>query len=146
MPKTVQDIIKNREEVYCISNQTTAAEAARYLKDRGIRATGICNLSGKTVGVVSQSDISDKVVAENFRPSEVSVLSIASTNLIKVTPEAQVSEAMQTMQEKRVYHLIVEDAEGKFLGMVSMRDCVAMRADEEKERAEMLKDYAFPSY
>src|SRR6476660_10388338 len=83
MPKTVQDIIKNREEVYCISNQTTAAEVARYLKDRGIRATGICNLSGKTVGVVSQSDISAKVVAENFRPSEVSVLSIASTNLIK---------------------------------------------------------------
>ena len=146
MPKTVQDIIKNREEVYCISNQTTAAEAARYLKDRGIRATGICNLSGKTVGVVSQSDISDKVVAENFRPSEVSVLSIASTNLIKVSPEAQVSEAMQTMQDKRVYHLIVEDAEGKFLGMVSMRDCVAMRADEEKERAEMLKEYAFPNY
>ncbi|PYT03398.1 MAG: hypothetical protein DMF60_18485 [Acidobacteria bacterium] len=146
MPKTVQDIIKNREEVYCISNQTTAAEAARYLKDRGIRATGICNLSGKTVGVVSQSDISDKVVAENFRPSEVSVLSIASTNLIKVTPEAQVSEAMQTMQDRRVYHLIVEDAEGKFLGMVSMRDCVAMRAEEEKERAEMLKEYAFPNY
>lgn len=146
MPKTVQDIIKNREEVYCISSQTTAAEAARYLKDRGIRATGICNLSGKTVGVVSQSDISDKVVAENFRPSEVSVLSIASTTLIKVTPDAQISEAMQTMQDKRVYHLIVEDAEGNFLGMVSMRDCVAMRADEEKERADALKDYAFPSY
>lgn len=146
MPKTVQDIIKNREEVYCISNQTTAAEAARYLKDRGIRATGICNLSGKTVGVVSQSDISDKVVAENFRPSEVGVLSIASTNLIKVTTETQISEAVQTMQDKRVYHLIVEDAEGKFLGMVSMRDCVAMRAEEEKERAEMLKDYAFPNY
>ena len=146
MSKTVKDIIKNRAEVYCISNQTTAAEAARYLKDRGIRATGICNLSGKTVGVVSQSDISDKVVAENFRPSEVSVLSIASTNLIKVTPEAEISEAMQTMQDKRVYHLIVEDAEGKFLGMVSMRDCVAMRADEEKERAEMLKEYAFPNY
>jgi CBS domain-containing protein len=146
MPKTVQDIIKHREEVYCISNQTTAAEAARYLKDRGIRATSICNLSGKTVGVVSQSDISDKVAAENFRPSEVSVLSIASTNLIKVTPDAQISEAMQTMQDKRVYHLIVEDPEGKLLGMVSMRDCVAMRAEEEKERAEMLKEYAFPNY
>ena len=146
MPKTVQDIIKNRAEVYCISNQTTAAEAARYLKDRGIRATGVCNLSGKTIGVVSQSDISDKVVAENFRPSDVSVLSIASTDLIKVKPDAHIGEAMQTMQDKRVYHLIVEDAEGKFLGMVSMRDCVAMRAEEEKERAELLKDYAFPNY
>jgi len=146
MPKTVRDIIKHRNEVYCISNQTTVAEAARYLKDRGIRATGVYNLSGKIVGVVSQSDISDKVVAENFRPSEVSVLSIASTNLIKVAPEAEISQAMQIMQEKRVYHLIVEDADGKFLGMVSMRDCFAMTAQEEKERAEMLKDYAFPNY
>lgn len=146
MPKTVRDIIKNRKEVYSISNQTTAAEAARFLKDRGIRATGVCNLSMKIVGVVSQSDISDKVVAENFRPSEVSVLSIASTNLIKVAPEAEVSHAMQIMQQKRVYHLIVEDADGNFLGMVSMRDCFAMTAQEEKERAEMLKDYAFPNY
>ncbi|HSF22771.1 MAG TPA: CBS domain-containing protein, partial [Blastocatellia bacterium] len=67
MPKTVQDIIKNRKEVYSISNQTTVAEAARYLKDRGIRAAGVRNVSGKIVGVVSQSDISDKVVAENYR-------------------------------------------------------------------------------
>jgi CBS domain-containing protein len=146
MPKTVRDIIKHRKEVYSISNQTTAAEAARYLKDRGIRATGVCNLSMKIVGVVSQSDISDKVVAENFRPSEVGVLSIASTNLIKVAPETEISQAMQIMQEKRVYHLIVEDADGKFLGMVSMRDCFAMSAEEQKERAEMLKDYAFPNY
>src|SRR5262249_41592149 len=146
MPKTVHDIIKDRKEVYCISNQTTVAEAARYLKDRGIRATGVCNLSGKIVGVVSQSDISDKVVAENYRPSEVSVQSIASTNLIKITPETEIKEAMRIMQESGVYHLIVEDAAGKVSGMVSMRDCNAMRVEEENERAEMLKDYAFPNY
>jgi CBS domain-containing protein len=146
MPKTVRDIIKDRKEVYCISNQTTVAEAARYLKDRGIRATGVCNLSGKIVGVVSQSDISDKVVAENYRPSEVSVLSISSLNLIKVTSETEIGAALDVLQQNGVYHLIVEDADGKFLGMVSMRDCVAMKGEEEKERAEMLNDYAFPSY
>jgi predicted transcriptional regulator len=146
MPKTVRDIIKDRNEVYCISNKMTAAEAARYLKDRGIRATGVCNLSGKIVGVVSQSDISDKVVAENYRPSEVTVQSIASANLIKVTSETEIGEALKVLQQNGVYHLIVEDADGKFLGMVSMRDCVAMKGEEEKERAEMLKDYAFPTY
>lgn len=146
MAKTVHDIIKDRNEVYCISNQMTAAEAARYLKDRGIRATGVCDLSGKIVGVVSQSDISDKVVAENFLPSQVNVQSISSTNLIKVMSETEVESALQVLQQHGVYHLIVEDAAGKFLGMVSMRDCVAMRGQEEKERAEMLKDYAFPNY
>jgi len=146
MAKTVNDIIKGRKEVYCISNQMTAAEAARFLKDRGIRATGVCNLSGKIVGVVSQSDISDKVVAENFRPSEVNVQSISSTNLIKVSPDTEVSKAMQTMLENGVYHLIVEDGGGKFSGMVSMRDCNAMKVEEEKERADVLNDYAFPNY
>ena len=146
MPKTVRDIIKDRKEVYCISNQTTVAEAARFLKDRGIRATGVCNLSGKIVGVVSQSDISDKVVAENYRPSEVSVQSISSTNLIKVTPGTEISAAMDIMLKNGVYHLIVEDEAGAFSGMVSLRDCNAMKVEEEKERAEMLKDYAFPNY
>lgn len=146
MAKTVHDIIKDRDEVYCISNQMTAAEAARYLKDRGIRATGVCDLSGKIVGVVSQSDISDKVVAENFLPSEVNVQSISSTNLIKVMSKTEVDGALQVLQQHGVYHLIVEDAAGKFLGMVSMRDCVAMKGQEEKERAEMLTDYAFPNY
>jgi predicted transcriptional regulator len=96
--------------------------------------------------VVSQSDISDKVVAENFRPSEVSVQSIASTNLIKVTSNTEIRSALEVLQQNGVYHLIVEDAEGKFLGMVSMRDCVSMKGEEEKERAEMLEGYAFPSY
>ena len=146
MSKTVSDVIKDREQIYCISNQMTVAEAARYLRDRGIRATGVCNLSGKIVGVISQSDISDKVVAENCLPGEVMALSVASQDLIKISPEAECRAAMQLMREKGVYHLIVEDAEGNFLGMISMRDCGAMAAEDEKERAEIYKSYAFPSY
>lgn len=146
MSKTVSDVIKDREQIYCISNQMTVAEAARYLRDRGIRATGVCNLSGKIVGVISQSDISDKVVAENCLPAEVMALSVASQKLIKIFPEAECRAAMQLMREKGVYHLIVEDVEGNFLGMISMRDCVAMAAEDDKERAEIYKSYAFPSY
>jgi CBS domain-containing protein len=146
MSKKVSDVISGRKEVYSISNQMTVAEAARYLKDRGIRATGVCNLSGKITGVVSQSDISDKVVAENFRPSEVKVGAIASENLIKVISDIDCDEALRIMHEKKVYHLIVEDASGKFLGMVSMRDCVNMKAEDAKEQAELIQSYAFPSY
>ena len=72
--------------------------------------------------------------------------SIASSNLIKVTSETEIDAALEVIKQLGVYHLIVEDADGSFLGMVSMRDCVSMKGEEEKERAEMLKDYAFPSY
>ncbi len=144
--KTVQDVISNRKEVYSISNQITAAEAARYLKARGIRATGVCNLSGKVIGVVSQSDISDKVVAENYRPADVKVQDIASTNLIKITPEASILQAKQLMHERGVYHLVVEGAEGEFKGLISIRDCIAISVEEERERADLYRSYAFPQY
>jgi CBS domain-containing protein len=146
MPKTVREIVTNRKQVYCISNQATVAEAARYLKERGIRAAGVCNLSSKVIGVLSQSDISDKVAAENYRPSEVKVQAIASSDLVKVTPEATCQEAARVMTTKGIYHLIVEENDGTFLGMVSLRDCTHARAEDERERAEMYRQYAFPRY
>ncbi len=144
--KTVQDLINDRKEVYFISNQMTAAEAARYLKDHGIRATGVCNLSGQVIGVVSQSDFSDKVVAENYLPANVKVQDISSTDLIKITPEASILQAKQLMRERGVYHLVVEDEAGEFKGLISIRDCIALTAEEERERADLYQNYAFPPY
>ncbi|MGH9830583.1 MAG: CBS domain-containing protein, partial [Blastocatellia bacterium] len=139
-------VIQSREQIYSISNQATVAEAARYLKERRIRAVGVCNLMGKIVGVVSQSDISDKVVAENFRPAEVAVQQIASTRLFKVTPETDCKDAAHIMNENGIYHLIVEDETGRFLGMISLRDCTTMKAEEASERAAFFEAYAFPRY
>src|SRR5262249_38908907 len=146
MAKMVRDVISNRKEVYCVSNQATVAEAARYLKDRHIRAAGVCDLSGTVIGVISQSDISDKVVAENYRPSDVMVHAVTSQNRVKIVTEVRCREAARIMNDNGIYHLVVEDTDGKFLGMISLRDCTMMRAEEESERAEMLKDYAFPRY
>ena len=106
----------------------------------------MCNLSEKIVGVISQSDISDKVVAENYRPSEVLVQAICSDFTVKVTPETSINRAMQMMHERGIYHLLVEDPEGTFLGMISLRDCMAATAEQERERAEMYQNYAFPRY
>lgn len=146
MPKTVRNIIENRKEVYCVSNQMSVAEAARYLKDRRIRAAGVCNLNGKFVGVISQSDISDKVVAENYRPSEVVIQAVCTERIIKVTPETECHMAIGLMRKHAIYHLAVEDADGEFKGMISLRDCMAMMVEEERERADMYEEYVFPRY
>lgn len=146
MSKMVRDVISNRKQIYSISNRLTVAEAARYLRDRRIRAAGVCNLSGKIVGVLSQSDISDKVVAENYRPAELLVGQIASTRLIKIKPDADCQEAARLMNDNNIYHLIVEDERGKFMGMISLRDCTTVKAEEEHERAAFFEAYAFPRY
>ena len=65
----VVDLIQSREEVYSIRDETTVHDAARYLRDHQVRSVGVLDAAGKLAGVVSQSDISDKVAAENKCPA-----------------------------------------------------------------------------
>ena len=66
----VADLISSRREVYSITEDTTVHDAARYLRDRQVRSVGVCDKQGVLLGVVSQSDVSDKVAAENKCPAE----------------------------------------------------------------------------
>lgn len=45
-----------------------------------------------------------------------------STNLLTTRPEASLAEASETMSEERIRHLLVTDAGGKLVGILSSRD------------------------
>jgi len=69
----VANLIESRREVFAISDDMTVYEAARYMRDKQVRAVGVRDGQGRLVGAVSQSDISDKVAAENKCPAWMSV-------------------------------------------------------------------------
>jgi len=141
----VQEIIQSRKEVFSISEETTVHEAARYLREKQVRSVGVCNREGKLVGVVSQSDISDKVAAENKCPAWMRVSEIMSTNLVTVPPETALDECVRLMEHHNIYHLLVVTPQGKFLGMLSVQDLLRVIASDEKARADMLESFIFPS-
>ena len=43
----VTDLIASRKEIYFIGEDATVHDAARYLRDRGVRSVGVCNKDGK---------------------------------------------------------------------------------------------------
>ena len=88
----VSDLIASRTEIFSLPDSATVLEAALYLRGKRTRAVGILNERGKLVGVVSQSDISDKVAAENKCPAWVRVSEIMSTDLVSVGPGASLDE------------------------------------------------------
>ena len=49
----VSDLIAGRQEVFSIADDTTVHDAARYLREKQVRAVGVCSQKGKLVGVVS---------------------------------------------------------------------------------------------
>lgn len=141
----VADLIGSRKEVFSIGESISVLEAARYLREKQVRSVGILDSAGKLVGVVSQSDVSDKVAAENKCPAWMKVSEIMSTDLLTVTPEITFDECLRLMEQNGVYHLLIVGEGGKYLGMMSVSDLLKVMVSDEKARADLLESYVFPN-
>ena len=139
----VLDLIGSRSEVYSIRDGATVHEAAQALRERQVRSIGVVDAHGRLVGVVSQSDISDKVAAENKCPAWMRVTEIMSTALVSVTPDRPLEECLRLMEQHGIYHLLVVDHAGGFRGMLSVSDLLRVIASDEKARADMLEAFVF---
>jgi CBS domain-containing protein len=143
---TVQDLIQSRTDVFSITAETTVQETASYLRRKQVRAVGVRDAAGKLLGVVSQSDISDQVAAENKCPAWMRVSEIMSRELITVPPETPLEECLLLMEKHGIYHLLVVDARGEYRGMISVQDLLKVIASDQKARADMLEDYISPTH
>jgi len=141
----VADLIGSRKEVFSIPETKSVLDAAKYLREKQVRSVGVVDSNGKLVGVVSQSDISDKVAAENKCPAWMTVTEIMSRELVTVTPEVTFDESMRLMEQNGVYHLLILGEGNRYLGMMSVSDLLKVMASDEKARADMLESYVFPN-
>jgi CBS domain-containing protein len=140
---TVLDLVGSRPDVFSIRDDTTVHDAARYLRDRQVRSVGVLDAHGRLVGVVSQSDISDKVAAENKCPAWMRVSEIMSTGLVTVSLDRLLTDCLRLMEQNSIYHLLVVDPSGAYRGMVSVTDLLTVIASDEKARADMLEAFMF---
>jgi CBS domain-containing protein len=140
----VADLISSRKDVYSVSESATVHDVARYLRDRGVRSVGVLNDAGKLAGVVSQSDISDRVAAENKCPAWMRVTEIMTRDLITVSPDMGIEECLLLMDKHGFFHLLVVDEGGGFLGAISVADLLRVISRDHKARADMLEAFVFP--
>ena len=140
----IADLIGSRRDVFSVREETTVHEAARYLRDRQVRAVGVCDRDGVLLGVISQADISDKAAAENKCPAWMRVSEIMSRQLVTVTPETSLEDCLRLMEQHGIYHLLVVDNATGFRGMISVTDLLQVIASDHKARADMLEALMFP--
>jgi CBS domain-containing protein len=140
----VLDLIRSRSRVFSIQQEMTVHDTARYLREHHVRAVGVVDDAARLIGVVSQSDISDKVAAENKCPAWMRVSEIMTRELVTVPPEMPLDECLRLMEKHGIFHLLVVDAEGAFRGMISVADLLEVIASDQKARADMLEALLFP--
>jgi CBS domain-containing protein len=73
-------------------------------------------------GIITSRDISDKIVAENRNPQELTVKDIMTSPVVSVRQDLLIKECAMIMREKHIHHLPVIDDNGLIIGMVSASD------------------------
>lgn len=79
---------------------------------------------GKAIGIITQRDLINKVVAAGKRATEVKASSVMSSPLVTVQKDESLDKALELMREKEIRRIVVLDSDGKPFGiLVELRVC-----------------------
>lgn len=122
MANTVRDWMSS--PIVVIVPELTVTQASTLMRRRGIHSVVIDLTMGAETryGIVTTTDIRDKIVVGDRDPSEVTVESIMTSPVTCAKPDWSLREAAVKMQELGVHHLPVEDDRGSLVGMISATD------------------------
>ncbi|MEK9627577.1 MAG: CBS domain-containing protein [Nitrospinota bacterium] len=114
--------------VLSVDSESSVQEAATYMHANGIGSVLITEL-GEYVGMVTETDLTRKVLSKGLNAESTTVASIMSTPLLSLDRFLPVEEANQFMHKNKIRHLVVTE-EDKVVGMLSVRDLVAFFAKD----------------
>jgi CBS domain-containing protein len=114
-------------------------EAAILMAEQFIGSVVVTS-AAKVTGILTERDLIMRVVGKGRDPDKVTIKDVMTTDLIRVGPEDSSGHCLNLMKEHRCRHLLVFDGD-EFLGIVSLRDMVALLVDEKEELIEHLQRY-----
>ncbi len=109
-----------RRTLRTISPDATLLEAAKLMRDSKVGAV-LVQEAGHYSGIVSESDLVRKGMAESCPADETCVRAVMSRPLLSIDITRSAHEASDKMAEHGIRHLAVTE-EGQIVGMISVRD------------------------
>ena len=125
MAKSVRDTMT--ADPRSIGASASVVEAARLMREEHIGSLPITD-DEQLVGMITDRDITTRVVAEAADPKTTPVGEVYSGDLVSVGPDNDLDEALQLMSRHQVRRLpVVEN--GRLVGIVAQAD-IALRENE----------------
>src|SRR3954447_15878576 len=138
MAKSVRDAMT--QDPRSIGASASVVEAARLMREQHIGSLPVTE-DERLVGVITDRDITTRVVAESAVPEATSVGDVYSRDLISVEPGKDLDDALKLMVHHQVRRLPVVEG-GRLVGMVAQAD-IALKDNE--RAGELLGGISEPS-
>ena len=103
-----------------VKPSTTASRCAETMKKEHIGSI-VVEHKGSVSGIISEQDLVYNIVAGNMDPNKVKVKDIMTKDVVTITPEKDITEAMLKMSNLNVRRLPVVEGQ-KLVGILTMKD------------------------
>jgi CBS domain-containing protein len=125
------------EDPRSIGPSASVVEAAQLMRDEHIGSLPITD--GDTLlGMITDRDITTRVVAEAADLATTSVGDVYSQDLVSVEPDKDLEEALGLMARHQVRRLpVVQD--GRLVGIVAQADIALTLREDEKKTGELVE-------
>ncbi|HUG89754.1 MAG TPA: CBS domain-containing protein [Planctomycetaceae bacterium] len=129
-------------QVEAISEDAPLTEAARRMAQEDIGFLPVIG-SDRISGVVTDRDIVIRCIAEGADPTMAAVKSAMTRDVAILPDAADVTEAAELMEQRQIRRILVQDEQGRYVGVVSLGDLA--RATEHELSGEVLQKVSEPA-
>lgn len=118
--KIIPDIVK-ATNILTMRPDETAEDCAKQMSGKNIAAMIIVDNAGLIIGIVTERDLCQKVLARGSDGAKMKLGDIMTENPDTLSPDDSARDALELMQTRKYRHLpVVKD--GKCQAVVSVRD------------------------
>jgi len=137
----ISSILKGKgTDVVSVAPADPVLAVARVLTERGIGAALVRDAAGRMLGIISERDIVRGMANQGQGTTQLPAERLMTRDLVTVTRNTAVTEALELVTRHRVRHLPVIEG-GELVGLISIGDLVKARIDEAEFEAAALKAY-----
>lgn len=109
-----------------VDTATPVSDCAKAMERREIGAVGVIS-EGALTGVLTDRDIVVRLVARGKDPLQTTAGEIATPNVVTVSSDTSVVDAVRKMSQRAVRRLFVVDEKGSPKGILTVDDLTAIR-------------------
>ncbi|OFW07738.1 MAG: hypothetical protein A3G20_00030, partial [Acidobacteria bacterium RIFCSPLOWO2_12_FULL_59_11] len=103
-----------------VTSEDTVLQAARAMTARRVGAATVLD-GARIVGVVTERDVLQKVVAAGLDPAATRVRDVMSSPAVSIEVNTSVASAAALMRKHHIRHLVVLDENEALVGMLALR-------------------------
>jgi CBS domain-containing protein len=124
MTNTVRDWMSS--PVLVIDPDSAVSYALTLMRRRRVHSL-VVNITDDnlTYGIITSTDIRDKIIGEGRDPSETRIRQIMTAPVVTARPDWTLQVCSRRMQEHNIHHMPVVDDQGELLGLISATDLFA---------------------